>query len=175
MLTITEALAEIKLIDNKITAKETFVLGNLYRAKHLPDPLADTKAKVEAEVQATMDLRRRRVKIRKAIAEANIKTEITIKASTLTIFEWLTWRREVSEKEKTFLRSIHVNIKRGIDSVTTAPKFYKDAESQENKIVELLPSLDYSVFANAEAEVQEMLDKLDGLLSLKNATVTIDV
>lgn len=174
MLTITEALAEIKLIDNKIEAKQQFVTANLYRAKHLPDPLGDTKAVVESEVQAIGDLRRRRVKIRKAIAEANLKTEVKIGESTLSIFEWLTWRREVAGNEKSFLRSVHANIKMAIDAVTKTPKFYKD-ESQENKIVEIVPSLDHSVFAKAEAEVQEMLDKLDGLLSLKNATVTIDV
>lgn len=174
-MTITEALAEIKLIDNKIEKKQEFVYGNLFRAKHLPDPLGDTTAKVVAEVQATVDLRKRRVKIRKAIAQANLTTEITIGNITRTIFEWLTWKREVVQNELGFIRAIHTKTKAAIDAVTKAPKFYKDEATQENKILEIIPSLDYSLFVTAEQETQEALDKLDGLLSLKNATVMIEV
>lgn len=174
-MTITEALAEIKLIDNKIEKKQEFVYGNLFRAKHLPDPLGDTTAKVVAEVQAVADLRTRRVKIRKAIAQANLATEITITGKTQSIFEWLTWKREVAQNELGFMRAIHSKTKAAIDAVTKAPKFYKDEATQENKILEITPALDYSLFVTAEQETQEALDKLDGLLSLKNATVMIEV
>ncbi len=62
-----------------------------------------------------------------------------------------------------------------MDSLAKAPRLYKTSDEMAPTLVEIEPNLDYMSFANKAATVGEILDKLDGILSLKNATLLIDV
>ena len=73
-MTITEALAETKTIDKRISKKRTFVTDYLFRQDALRDPLekeGGSVAAIEATRQAIGDLEKRLVDIRRAIARAH--------------------------------------------------------------------------------------------------------
>lgn len=173
-ITITEGLAEIKLITNKLVTKRAFVLANLVRAKHLIDPLGDSEKAMDSELQAIMDLEKRFVTIRSAIAQANIHTSITINEVTKTIFDWLSWKREISAKSKEFMGNVQANLKHHIDKAITAPQAYKD-DAGAVKLTEIVTNVSYQKMQETLIRFQEVLDKLDGQLSLKNATILIEI
>ncbi len=174
-LTITEALAEVSLVQKKIVKKRTTVNGTLTVYEHQDDPYqkdGGIEKAIAAEVQSINDLEKRLLNIRTGIAKANMETKITIGKTTRTIFDWLTWRREVAEKHKEFSQGIYSQTKRAIDQNAQRPAVFKDTndEQQLAKVKAVLPYTDY--LKDAE-DVEDTLEKLDGLLSLKNATTTI--
>lgn len=173
-ITLTEALAEIKLIEKKVESKKQFVLGNLYRFKHMNDPLIDGKVKLASEMQAIQDLYGRHVVIRGKIAEANLANKITIGDQTHSIHTWLTWKREVAEKHRDIFKTVHVALKAAMDTAGRQPQVYKD-DTGTIHVFEIVTNLDYQDYVKKHEETQDVIEKLDGLLSLKNATVTIEI
>jgi hypothetical protein len=172
--TITEALAEIKLIEKKVESKTSLVTNNLTRPKHIPDPLGDSSAILTAEMQSINDLYVRLVNIRDAIAHANIKNDITIDETTKSIYEWLVWKREVAEKHIGLYQKVFQGTKSVIDRMSQTPQAFKD-DKGEPRLVEFVANLNYLDYVKKAEEKQAMLDKLDGLLSLKNATILINI
>jgi hypothetical protein len=178
MLTITEGLAEIKTIGKRIEKRREFVTQYIARQEGLKDPLSNeggSQTVIKRERQAIADLEERIVTIRRAIQEANATETITIGGETRPIADWLVWRREVSGGQVAFvsrLRNSVIQIRRdaqqkGMGVVTTSA----DAKNLSDIIV----NVDEAALA-AEAEKQEtILGNLDGQLSLKNATTTIDI
>lgn len=177
-MTITEALAEIKLIEKKIESKKNFVLVNLTRFKNAPDVLSKenkTSSDVlKGEMQAIHDLYSRLIKIRTNIAEANLANFIDLGGESHSIHHWLSWKREVSEKYKELFASIHRGLKSAIDSNGQRPQIFKD-ETGGVHLCELITNLDYQEYVKKHEETQDMIEKLDGLLSLKNAVVHINL
>lgn len=172
--TITEALAEIKLITKKMEQKASFIRQNLVRAAHVPDPLGDSKGKLESEAQSYIDLGTRIINIRHAISKANLECEITVGDTTQTIADWLIWKREIAQNKFKLFDHIQSALKTSIDQASKSPQAYLDAEGK-HKFVELVTNLSYPEYAEKSQKVQDQLAKLDGLLSLKNATITIEV
>jgi hypothetical protein len=173
-MTITEGLAEIKLIAKKVASKQTFVLEHLVREDHVEDPLKDGPATIAKELQSIGDLYRRIMDIRAAIAKANIQNEIEIDGNKRSIYDWLTWKREIAVSEIGFVSNVHTRTKQLLDKAARQPTAYKDANG-DPKFVKVTPNVDYPAFAKKAQEMQETLDKLDGQLSLKNATIVIEV
>lgn len=174
-ITITEALAEIKLIDKKLESKAHTVMGNLTRYDHIPDALGDSAKKLGEEMQSMHDLWAEIIKIRSAISGVNLRETIKVGEKTATISEWITWKREIATKQLTLYTNIRNNLKNATDRHATNPQAYKDPESGENRFFKLVCNLPYSEFIEKSQKTQETLDRLDGLLSLKNATVTVEV
>lgn len=176
-ITITEALSELNLLSKKIEKKQQTVLSNLVRYDHVKDPFESaggTQQVMTSECRAISDLQKRYVTIRSKIAEANTKNRIVIGQKDMTINEWLNWKREISEKEKTFVNKVHSSIKGLLDQSATKPNVIKDDQGQM-KIVNVIPNLDYGTFIKASEDIQDVIEKLDGQLSLKNATILIDI
>lgn len=173
-ITITEALAEIKLIEKKLSSKTQHVAQNLSRAKHLPDPLGDSAKALQSEMQSIHDLYKRQVKIRGVIAKANIETTIRVIDDEMSITEWLAWKREVSAKQNALYATIRDGIKAAQNTYSRAPQIYKDSEDK-TQLVQFVFNLDYQEYVSLAEKTQEKLDKLDGLLSLKNATILVEV
>lgn len=176
-MTITEGLAEIKLINDKIAKKQTFVLDNLARYNHTPDPLAakgGSTVALSAEVQSIADLETRLMKIRVAIMLANLTNFAECNGQNLSLYEWLVWKREVAKQRSRLYEYIYSKTKEKMDRHNMQPQWLKNEDGQ-NALVELLPSLPYMEYATAFSEVNETLNKLDGVLSLKNATVLIEL
>lgn len=176
--TITEALAELKTLDKRIVKKEEFVMQYLVRQDMYKDPLEKEGGSVTAvgrEIQAITDLRERVVAIRRAIANKNAVEKITIGSQERTISDWLTWRREVAPKRQQFLVKIAGRIS----------FLRKDALQKSVNVIagNATPAQPTDVLVNiSETELQkwlenmeEVLGTLDGQLSLKNATLTIEV
>lgn len=177
MLTITEALAELKTLEKRIAKKIEFVKYNIGRAAATTDPLADAGGSVKRvaeERQAVADLWKRGVDIRRAIADANAATSVTVLGTTMSIAEWLIWRREVAPKQQEFLRQLA----QGIQAARNEAK-KRDAKVTDDPTgaarMDVLVHLSENDLAKDTEALEEALGTLDGLLSLKNATVTIDV
>lgn len=179
MQTITEALAEVKTIDKRIEKKQQFLLTYLVRQDVYKDPLekdGGSFAAIQREMQAVADLRERTVAIRRAVADANARESVTIKEQTRSIADWLTWRREVAPKVQAFLQSLSGRIvavrKEATGKGLTVIAANVGAASAPQDIV---------VYVNEQAlsqqieGIEEVLGILDGQLSLKNATVTVNV
>lgn len=172
-MTITEALAEIKLEQNKANKKRDFILHNLMRPKDRIDPLAEQGGSVKViaqELQAINDLVDRILAIRMAINEANSATLVEAMGETRTISEWLVWRREVLPQKRATLDAMAVAINRSRQDPYRVGR--GQAASDDGDIV---IHTDILALAKELERLGEIEDKLDGLLSLKNAQVVIEV
>jgi hypothetical protein len=180
MITITEALSEINLIKKKVTGKRAQIQQMLIRATHIPDVYekeGGSKAFIEREMQAIADLNLRLIRIRSEISHANLETQITLSegAFTLTqsIHDWLIWKRELVKEQLQFVNSVNTTVKLHIDSVSKQPQVYKDEEGNIH-LVKSEVNIHYPSWVAQQASLNALFEKLDGQLSLKNATVTID-
>lgn len=178
-MTITEALAEIKTIGKRLEKKKLFVQGYLWRQEGLKDPLAkehgDSQTAIKSERQAVRDLQKRIIQIRTAIQKANTDTILTVADTTQTMAEWLIWKREVAPDHQQFLRDISNRLqqmrtdvqRKGLSVVNTSDL----AKSPQDMIV----NIDEHELAQEIEKLEEVLGNLDGQLSLKNATVMVEV
>lgn len=176
-ITVTEALSEINLIKKKVTAKQEKIQGMLTRVEHLADPFASDGGSpqvIKNEYQALYDLQRRLMKIRAAISSANLENTITIGLATYTIHDWLIWKREVRAGHIGFVSAVNRLIKTHLDQQSRQPQVYKD-EAGAVQLVKTSINIDYPTWLKYEAEMTEMTEKLDGQLSLKNATILVEV
>lgn len=175
-LTITEGLAETKLIANKLAKKRDLVQQYILRQDIVLDPFQKDggSAKYIAEnMQAIKDLEARLVKIRTAISDVNLKTSVAVGGETKTVAEWLAWRREVSEGRLGFLKQL----------AAKADNFRKMAVESQRKAQDDSKAVGWNLVVeydekalHAEIEgIRETLDVLDGRLSLVNATTAIDI
>lgn len=175
--TITEALAELKLIDKKIEKKSQFIMNYIVRQAAARDPLEKNGGSPKAiaeERQAIGDLQQNKIAIRRAIQAANASTDLTINGTTRSIADWLVWRRDSAPKDKQILGNIASSIrgardhaiKKGAQFATQQPETFTSAD-------DLVVNVDEMDVAKQAELIEDTLGKLDGLLSLKNATVTI--
>lgn len=178
-MTITEALAEIKLITSKLEKKRTRVLGNLMRCANQVDPLEHEGGSVkylESEMQSIAALEENLIKIRGAIMSANLLHVAEIMGKTKTIYEWLVWKREIVNPMKSFYQLIYTKTKESVDYADKNPHVLRKPEpGTMPELAKMEPNLNYMEFSKKHEEVSDILSKLDGVLSLKNATIVIEV
>ncbi len=178
MLTITEALAEIKTIGKRVQKKREFIGQYSFRQEIVRDPLDNqggSKAVIAAEFQSVRDLEERLVTLRRAIAKANAEVMVTVGGTTRSIQDWLTWRREVAGNRKGavlgMLQAVQnfraQRAKDGFNVRTEASATPTDKD--------IIVNVDERALAVEAEELETVLGTLDGLLSLKNATTTMDV
>lgn len=176
-MTITEALSEINLIAKKVEKKKEMVLQNVVKPKHVKDKIeteGGSRAFVISEVQSINDLIKRHVSIRGAVAKANIENSITISGKTDTIHNWLTYRRDFAQKQIDFKTNIHRTVKNEVDKIVKQPQVYKD-DAGMTHLLEIESNVDFAAFMKSAEEEQEVFDRLDGQLSLKNATIIVTI
>lgn len=174
-ITITEALSEINLIKKKIEHKKTSMQNLFVTASHAKDPYAEeggSAAFLKKEFQALTDLRTRFVKLRAAISVANMDTEVTINERTMSIHDWLTWKREIVKEEQTFTNAVVTSVNATLNQVQRSPQCYDDAEGKKHLVV-FNTNIDLPSFVKRQENLTTMLENLDGQLSLKNATVMV--
>lgn len=176
-MTITEALAEIKTIGKRIEKKQTFIVETLIRPDGVKDPLEKSGGSVAAIAEARQsinDLHERRVALRRAIRKANEATEITVGGSSRPIADWLTWKREVAG----IVASTNNVISRQIAGARTEARkrgAQVVAVGQAEQMSDLVVHLDEKELAEQIERHEEIMGALDGQLSLKNATVMVEV
>ena len=180
--TITEALAELKTISKRIEKKQGFIAANVARQEGLKDPLAKDGGSVtviERELQSIDDLLKRHVAIRMAIQRVNQATYLTIGDAVMSIAEWLTWRKEVAPTLARFNKTLQDGIrltrdqaqKKGYSVVAGA----LSVSQADGKPTDVVINVDEKKLADRIEEHEQVLGTLDGLLSLKNATVMIEL
>jgi len=177
-ITITEGLAEIKTIGKRIAKKEQTVWGCLYRHDVIRDPHAKSggsAAVVERELQGIKDLEDRIVSIRRAIREANAATEISVCGTTKSIEEWLTWRREVAPGMQHRLANMRARINAVRDKGQKEGFAVLQGGQAASKELDVIVNLDEGDLAKQIEGLEETLGTLDGQLSLKNATVALEL
>jgi hypothetical protein len=175
-MTITEGLAEIKLIEKKMEKKKTMIVSNLTRFKQVKDPFekeGGSQTTIRQEMQSVSDLQKRLENIRSAIAKANLFESVTVGAQTKSIYSWLIWKREILENDEKFKQSIVNQIKSQIDRQSVNPQVWK-TEAGGVELCELILNADYGEQLKALENLGDIKEKLDGQLSLKNATVVIE-
>jgi hypothetical protein len=175
-ITITEALAEIPTIEKRITKKQEFIGNFLYRQSAVRDPHekdGGSSELISREFQGVYDLQSRLVKIRSAIQSANQENTITIGEDSRSITDWLTWRREIAPKMQGFYREISakLNAMRQDANRKGVGVSDKDAGFSPDFVV----NLNERELADKIENLEIILGTLDGQLSLKNATITIDL
>lgn len=175
--TITEALAELKLIKKKVQQKQALLQGNILRAHHLKDPHESeggTFERNKRELQSIMDLHKRYIAVKGSIFKANAETNLTIDDNTMSVNDWITWKREIANDEIKMFSTLHGALKRDLDNAAKSMQAYKD-ESGVAHLAQWIPNFDLGTLISEHEFRQTLLDKLDGKLSLINATVTIEV
>ncbi len=176
-MTVTEALSEVNLIKKKIEANDNLILGNLLRPTHAKDIYEKDggSEKFNATVfQSTRDLNTKLIKIRSAISTANLTHSIAIGKEIKTIHDWLIWKREVFQKYHQVVNQAQARAKTQLESYTNSPKVYKDEEDRQ-QLVQWVSNVDISALQKEAQELSDMYNKLDGQLSLKNATITVEI
>ena len=174
-ITITEALAEVPTIAKKVSKKQQFVQDFLSRPAAVRDPHEKDGGSAELirrELQAIADLEQRLIAIRSGIAQSNAVTKITIGATIRTVADWLTWRREVAPVQQMRLNGM-ANTLRTLRN-KAQQQGVKVAENPEG-FTDYIININERDLADQIEALETTLGALDGQLSLKNATTTIDL
>lgn len=129
---------------------------------------------ISKEHQSMRDLQRRLQRIRAAISQANLDNMITVNDMTQSIHDWLIWKREIAAESNGFLQLITHQTKVHMDQAGKSPQVFKD-EKEQLKVVKWIYHIDYSEWLRMYEKGNEALEKLDGQLSLKNATIVVEI
>lgn len=180
-LTITEALAELKTIGKRLAKKQDFVTQYLARPEGLKDPLekaGGTQEMLKRELQAIRDLIQRHLDIRIAIQRSNQQTGIAVGDRAMSVAEWLTWRKEVAPILQLFNAKLRLALEQTRKTAMQRGSAVVSASvsvAGEAKPTDFVVNIDEAAL-NKEAEMlEEVLGTLDGQLSLRNATTTIEI
>lgn len=174
-MTITEALAELRLIDKRIGTKQENVFKYLMREESRRDPLekqGGSVSFVKREVQAIGDLCVRKVLIRLAIQRVNTLTNVTVGSVTRSIAGWLVWRRDVAPLRQHFLTKLAQTI--DITRKDAMRRGHVVTQGPDEGPGDFLVNYDEIVLAEDIEELDVVLETLDGQLSLKNATTFVE-
>lgn len=175
-ITITEALAEIPTIAKRIDKKQKFVEAFLFRQSAVRDPHekdGGSASLIEKEMQGIKDLQNRVINIRSAIQKANQENKITVGNETRTISDWLTWRREIAETHRAFLghvASVLSNMRQ-----EAVRKGLSVIDKDNGYSADYVVNVNEKELADKIENIETVLGTLDGQLSLKNATILIEV
>jgi len=176
-MTITEALAEIKTIGKRITAKRAYVTQYLFRVESMKDPLEKEGGSAKAiknEFQAITDLEKRIVELRRGIQVANEDTILEIEGVKQSIADWLVWRRDVAPVRSQFLNMLSNSLRNGRDQAKRQGSSLVSIGSTAEKPTDIIVNINEAELAAELEKLTNILGQLDGLLSLKNATIMID-
>lgn len=179
-LTVTEALADIATLGKRIAKRRQGILPYLARQNSETDPITDVKGGsvefIKQERQAVRDLEERLIKLRMAIQQINQRETITIGTETRTIAEWLTWRKEILPERKRFLQSVNQGLLKLRNEAKSKQVGIVNVDSSQNPSrTDVLVNISESELV-AEADLIENVEgTLDGQLSLKNATMVIEI
>lgn len=177
-MTITEALAELKTIQKRIEKKRDYIGAFLGRQESLKDPLEKDGGSAEVirrERQAIADLEKRHVAIRLAIQRANHATPVTVEGETRMLADWLTWRKEIAQGQMTFIGRMRQAIQNARNQAQQKGWNVVSDPTAATKPSDMIVNVDEGELAREAERLETVLGGLGGQLSLKNATVLIEV
>jgi hypothetical protein len=177
-MTITEALAEIKTIEKRVAKMREFVLTYLLRQEQFKDPLEREGGSVSAvrrELQAVQDLEERKVELRRAIQLVNSRSPLTVGGRTRSVADWLAWRREVAPQWQSFLVQVRQRIELARQEAARRGANLSPGHDAPGRPGDVVVNVSEQELAREIENLEETLGQLDGQLSLKNATLLIEV
>lgn len=172
-LTITEALAEIKTIDARITRAQDFVRTYLVRQRKIIDPLdseGGSVAAIERQRQSLRDLRERRIALRSAIARSNQNMPVTIEGVSRSVADWIVWKREIAPG----LRQEYASLAGYLDGIRTQAR-QKNISVGGDAPDDVIVNVQELALSEERDLLEKILGTLDGQLSLINARTEIEV
>jgi hypothetical protein len=175
-ITVTEALAEVPTIVKRIGKKQQFIMAYLYRQSVVRDPHEKDGGSAELikrELQAISDLQNRLIAIRAAIQKSNQDNSITIGSETKTIADWLTWRREIADEQRRFYNTISSKLQQMRQEAMR--QGLNVSENDAGFSPDYIVNVNEKELAESIEDIENTLGVLDGQLSLKNATLYIEV
>lgn len=182
-ITITEALAELRTLLARIDTGRANVAQHMTRPADRVDPMAASggqRAFVESAKQSVMDLLIRFRGIRSAIQRSNVNSSLECGGVSMTVAEWLTWRRELQPIERSFLES-QLTTLRGARAKIDGREVqsFRGREPHPEAGLVATAALVENIDENALVEEIETFTKivggLDGRLTLHNSTTTIEI
>jgi hypothetical protein len=175
--TITEALAERKVIAKRIDNKRQAIYRYTVLSGGAKDPIREeggSQAFIRDEMQAIGDLQARQVAILRAIQKANAETLIKIGDEERTVADWLIWRRDVAPGVQQFLQNIVQGIVRSRDDAAKRKGIVVPADAAATaKDQDIIVNINERQVVSQIEQIDMVLGSLDGQLSLKNATVIV--
>lgn len=177
-MTITEALQELKTLDKRIDSTREFILKYGIRQGSTIDPLDDeggAHVAIPQRMQSLRDLFARKVSIRSAINKKNADTLLTLGGKSMTLAEWIVWRRDVFQKEIEAFRALQRQVIEARRQCIEKGMTLKDDGTQPNRVQEVSCFIPESKIQKEIETLQEIESTLDGKLSMINATTTVEV
>jgi hypothetical protein len=203
-MSVTQGLAELKLLDKRINKELTYVAWAQVSTKTNRVDEAIVKKRAKSEYQSYMDLVKRRDTIKRAIVLSNAQTPVTIgtgpKKWTGTVAEAiehkssLTYKKNLLEKMKSNIATVDVEYERAtqalekrLDTLLTS-ELGKDIKTNPETIaalrssfmetnkVELVDPMDLTKMAkDLEEEIDAFESNVDWVLSEANGKTMIQV
>jgi hypothetical protein len=176
-MTVTEGLAEIKTLLKRIEAKRKFILDHVGRLGQYKDPFEQDGGAVsiiKRERQAFKDLLQRIVRIRVAIQAQNRATSLTVEGMTLTVAEWLAWRKDAAPQIQALLTGLCNGVAE-LKTETLQSTYRNSAQNAGAGSENFVLHLSETDLAKETENFQQVIGVLDGQLSLLNATTMITV
>jgi len=176
---ITEAMAEVKLANRKIQTSFEFVMRNLRREDWRKDPFekdgTTQEAQVKAALQSIQDNELRVVALKHAINKVNMALQLEVGGMSMSVAEWLLWRRDILPVKKNNLTML-VNAVANIGREQPQARRTFAGQVQTN---ETIPNWVVNISDKWLLEQIQSLDaieqQLDGQLSMLNANTEIEV
>lgn len=178
-LTITEALSNKKLLAGRIDTKRQFIERYLTRPSTVKDPLekdGGSQGAIQRALQSVRDLEDNLISTMEAIHAANAATVVEIDGIRRTVANWIVWKDAVAPKYLTFLQSLVNSVSRTRDPnylTTLRRQLQSTADATEDLKLEV--NIDEAWLSKELERVQSLLQKVDGRLSLVNATTQVTV
>jgi hypothetical protein len=181
-LTITEALQEIKTIGKRLEKKRQTVGQYLARDSRFHDPFekdGGSEKYIHTERQSISDLETRVIAIRTAIQRSNLDSQMAVNGRTMSVAEWLTWRRELATNANNFLKAITNTLGQTRQQVQSKGGKVIAALAQVNEASnpadppQVVVNVDEKKVIEEQEAMEQTLGDLDGKLSLFNATTVI--
>jgi hypothetical protein len=171
-MTISQAMATLKLLDKRIEGEIRDLDAYAVRRDSAADPLvrkgSNSAIYVAARQQAIADMSAQKIAIKEAIALANQATSLTVAVETRTVSQWIVWKRIVAPGMQTMYAGLLTKINReraALDRENMAVA----ADSR----VQLVVNLDEQKLREDAKHLEDILGELDGQLSIINATTMI--
>lgn len=186
-LSITRALAELKLLDKKIEkaigqAKFTAIAIGKKPVKGYTS-IEEFEKDVKSQYQSVMDLMKRRQDIKSAVVKSNATTEVTIAGKVMTVAEAIEMKVFIGYKQN-LLHKLMVefnrandqaeienqNVKVRLDKMLEA-SFQKDSKTKDTEIENISkPYLEANEARvvdplNARKKIEELQEEIDNFLA----------
>jgi len=176
--TITEVLAELATIDKRLPKKAQELIPYVARAAQLKDPLSKSGGSeryIAAERQSFSDLLQRKIILRRVVAKANAETTIAIDGKEMSVADWLVWKRECYAPHLQMLQGLLGQAQGARQQAQQRGVALIRVEHEQVASQDILVCLDERELIDEVAALEERFGRLDGLLSLKNATTSVEV